>query len=197
MKLKVNEIFYSLQGEGARVGSANIFIRLQGCKTKDACFASGVRCDTEFESGVEMTLDEIEEKIKEFPSKDIIWTGGEPAQQLNRDIVKFFYVAGYWQAIETSGLFPVPELIDWISLSPKVAEHVVKKNFDKVSELRYVRHAGQSVPQPAIEAEHYFISPHSDGFSINSENLKHCIELVKRNPKWRLSIQMHKIWNIL
>ncbi len=57
--LKVSEIFYSLQGEGARAGTATFFIRLQGCKAKMACYASGVRCDTEFESGSEWTLDKI------------------------------------------------------------------------------------------------------------------------------------------
>jgi 7-carboxy-7-deazaguanine synthase len=198
-KLFVSEIFLSLQGEGARAGSANVFIRLQGCKTKDACFASGVRCDTEFESGREMTVEEIDYWMFDNAMKasSIIWTGGEPAQQLTKEIVAYFKEKEFFQAIETSGLFAVPENIDWISLSPKVAEHVIKKNFTKVDELRYVRHAGQSIPQPSIEADHYFVSPHSDGFSINSQNLKHCIELVKQYPKWKLSLQMHKIWAVL
>jgi 7-carboxy-7-deazaguanine synthase len=79
-----------------------------------------------------------------------------------------------------------------------VAEHVIKKNFpDGVNELRYVRHKGQSIPNPSIKAEHYWLSPHSDGFTINSENLKHCIKLCLENPKWKLSLQNHKIWNIL
>lgn len=199
-KLQVSEIFYSVQGEGARAGSANVFIRLQGCKAKNACFASGVRCDTEFESGKPITLPEIEEWIYRHAPKalSIIWTGGEPAQQLTTEIVQFFHDKNFYQAIETSGLFPVPENLDWISLSPKVAEHVCAKNFPQgVSELRYVRHSGQSIPQPAVAANHYFLSPHSDGFSINSENLKHCIDLCKENPKWKLSIQQHKLWNVL
>lgn len=193
MNLNVTEIFYSLQGEGHRAGTANLFVRLQGCKTKDACYASGVRCDTEFESGRAMTLDEI--KALTRPGAGIIWTGGEPAQQLTEEIVEYFKET--YQAIETSGLLPVPSNLDFVSLSPKVAEHVIKKNFTKVNELRYVRHAGQSIPQPSIEAEHYFISPHSDGFEINTENLKHCIELVKKNPQWRLSVQQHKLWKVL
>lgn len=195
--LNVNEIFYSLQGEGARAGSANVFIRLQGCKTKDACFASGIRCDTEFESGRAMTLGAILAEIEPFKCRSIIWTGGEPAQQLNRETVAFFKEAKFFQAIETSGLFAVPENLDWISLSPKVAEHVVKKNFESVDELRYVRHAGQAIPEPSVTADHYYISPQSDGYAINRENLRHCIELVRRNPKWKLSVQMHKLWNVL
>ncbi len=197
MNLQVNEIFYSLQGEGARAGSANVFIRLQGCQTKHACFASGVVCDTEFESGREMMLPELLRHVKQFDCKNIIWTGGEPAAQLTEEIISLFNEHLFYQAIETSGLFSVPKNLDWISLSPKVAEHVIEKNFPKgVDELRYVRHAGQSIPKPSIQATHYFISPHSDGTLINSENLKHCIELVKQNPKWKLSLQLHKIWNV-
>lgn len=196
-KLVVNEIFYSLQGEGARSGSANIFIRLQGCKTKDACYAAGIRCDTEFESGKSVTVENLLKEISVFPGRNIIWTGGEPAEQLTETVVARFNSEGYFQAIETSGLLPVPENISWISLSPKVAEHVVKRSFKHVDELRYVRHAGQSIPQPSVTANHYFISPHSNGFSINSENLNHCIELVKQNPLWKLSVQAHKLWNVL
>jgi len=197
MNLKVNEIFYSLQGEGARAGSANVFIRLSGCKTKDACYASGVRCDTEFESGKEMMIPELVRYAKRFNCRNIVWTGGEPAEQLTEEIVAHFSDHLFYQAIETSGLKPVPKNLDWISLSPKVAEHVVKKNFSRVDELRYVRHAGQSIPEPAIIADHYYISPHSDGAEINSENLQFCIELVKQHPKWKLSVQQHKIWKVL
>ena len=197
--LKVSELFLSLQGEGARAGSVNVFVRLQGCKAKDACFASGVKCDTEFESGRELLVGELAQSMSEYAPncKNIIWTGGEPAQQLTAEIVEYFKNLGYYQAIETSGLFAVPDNLDWISVSPKVAEHVVKKNFGRVQELRYVRHKSQSIPQPAIAAEHYYLSPHSDGFDINSENLKHCIELCKQNPQWKLSVQMHKFWRVL
>lgn len=193
MNLNVTEIFYSVQGEGHRAGTANLFIRLQGCKTKDACYASGVRCDTEFESGHVISLQEIKKRVP--PGAGIIWTGGEPAQQLTKEIVQYF--TGIYQAIETSGLFPVPGNLDFVSLSPKVAEHVIKKNFTHVNELRYIRHAGQAIPNPSITADQYFLSPHSDGFEINQDNLRHCIKLVKENPQWRLSVQQHKLWKVL
>jgi organic radical activating enzyme len=199
--LVVSEIFYSLQGEGARAGTANHFIRLQGCKAKDACYASGVRCDTEFESGYKATLDFIEATLRRngAPKQcaNIIWTGGEPASQLTWEIVEWFKEQGYYQCIETSGLLPVPKNLDYVVVSPKVAEHVIAKNFTHVSELRYVRHAGQAIPEPSIEADYYCLSPHSDGFTINRDNLTHCIELCKQNPTWRLSVQQHKLWNVL
>jgi 7-carboxy-7-deazaguanine synthase len=200
-KLKVSEIFYSLQGEGQRVGTPTIFIRLSGCKAKHACFSSGIKCDTEFESGEYMSLKDIDEwcLLNAFLCNEITWTGGEPTDQLTEETILYFKSKGYWQAIETSGLNPTPKGLDYICISPKVAEHVIKKNFDRiiVQELRYVRHKGQSIPEPKIQADHYFISPHSDGFNINTENLNHCIELCKKNPKWRLSLQTHKIINIL
>lgn len=200
MKLKVSEIFYSLQGEGARMGTPTIFIRLQGCKAKFACAKLGIKCDTEFESGREMQISDIENWIENnAPNcKEITWTGGEPTDQLTEQIVSYFKEKGFFQAIETSGLNPAPNGLDFICVSPKVAEHIVKKNFPNgVSELRYVRHKGQGIPQPLLKAEHYWISPHSDGFTINNENLKHCIELCVANPQWKLSLQNHKIWNIL
>ena len=200
MKLKVSEIFYSLQGEGARIGTPTIFIRLSGCKAKNACFAMGINCDTEFESGKDMTYFEILNWIeKNAPQcNEITWTGGEPTDQLTNEMIQCFKAEGFFQAIETSGLNPVPEGIDFICISPKVAEHVIKKNFPEgVHELRYVRHKGQSIPEPSIKAENYWLSPHSDGFNINSENLKHCIDLCIQNGKWKLSLQNHKIWNVL
>jgi 7-carboxy-7-deazaguanine synthase len=199
-KLKVSEIFYSLQGEGARIGVPTVFIRLSGCKAKFACAAAGIKCDTEFESGKDMSLDEIFDWLAyEAPlCKEITWTGGEPTDQLTEEHICFFKELGFYQAIETSGLNPVPYGIDFICVSPKVAEHIIKKNFPNgVNELRYVRHKGQAIPEPSINAYHYWLSPHSDGFNINKDNMKHCIDLCLSNPKWRLSLQNHKIWNIL
>jgi organic radical activating enzyme len=145
-----------------------------------------------------MTLKEIESWIKEnAPNcQTITWTGGEPTDQLTEEIISHFQK--YHQTIETSGLNPVPKGIDLISLSPKVAEHVIKKNFPEgVTEIRYIRHKGQGIPKPSIKADHLYLSPHSDGFTINSENVKHCIDLCLKYPEWKLSLQDHKIWKVL
>lgn len=196
--MKVSEIFYSLQGEGGRAGRPSIFIRLSGCKAKHACAALGVKCDTEFESGREMTAPDLYSAIKDYPGKEIVWTGGEPTDQLTAETVAYFSNLGYLQAIETSGLNPVPEGIHYVCVSPKVAEHIVKKNFPLgVDELRYVRHTGQSIPEPSVEAKRYFLSPHFDGYELNTDNLRHCIKLCLENPNWQLSVQNHKLWSIL
>lgn len=196
--LRIAEIFYSLQGEGIRAGRPSIFIRTSGCKTKGACYALGIRCDTEFESGKQWSVEGLLHYIKQWPCNEIVWTGGEPTDQLTTEHTQFFKHAGYYQCIETSGLNPPPGFIDFTSLSPKVAEHVFMKNFPHgVDEIRFVRHKGQDIPVTAIKAKHYMVSPHSDGFSINRENLNHCIQLCLDNPMWRLSVQQHKFWNVL
>jgi organic radical activating enzyme len=130
-KLNVSELFVSKQGEGHRAGTENIFIRLQGCKAKDARYASGIRCDTEFEFGRTMTLEELNLWMLDNAPlcENIIWTGGKPAQQVTAEIIGYFRDFGFFQAIETSGLFPVLENLDWISVSPKVAEHIIATNF--------------------------------------------------------------------
>ena len=125
--------------------------------------------------------------------KEITWTGGEPLDQLNHKTILWFGEQGFYNAVETSGIRKDPGGIDFICLSPKVAEHVCERHFP----LRYVRHAGQQIPQPKVKAEHHWISPHSDGWEINATNLKHCIELCLKNPKWKLSVQDHKIWKVL
>ena len=193
LSLFINEIFYSLQGEGIRTGAPSIFIRLKGCD-----LSCGF-CDTEFNSGKELSLEEIKEYIKKFPCKTIVWTGGEPALQLTDEHIKYFKVLGYFQCIETNGNNKVSSQIDHITLSPKVAEHILLKNFPNgVTEIKYVRHAGQFVlPETGIKAEHYYISPLNDGDKINYKNLYHCINLIKENNKWKLTMQMQKIWKML
>lgn len=191
MKLKVNEIFYSLQGEGARAGRPSIFIRLSDCNLR--CDF----CDTEFISGKDMTVDEVREAVLKFPCNEIVWTGGEPTLQLTAEILKEFNGdRGFIHCIETNGTHPVPEGIDFISLSPKVAEHVVKKNVPKCNEVRYVRAAGMAIPEPSTDAEKWYLSPLANGDKIDTASLKHCIDLCLKNPGWALSMQQHKVWGV-
>jgi 7-carboxy-7-deazaguanine synthase len=188
--MKVNEIFYSLQGEGNRVGDPSIFIRLSNCNLTCSF------CDTEFESYIEMSIDEILNECKKYNCKWIVWTGGEPTLQLNKDIVDIFKNNGYKQAIETNGTNKIDYDIDWITISPKVAEHVLVKNFSKVNELKYVIHKGKGIPKPLLNADNYYISPKSSGDVIVKENIDYCIKLCLENPTWKLTLQNHKLWRI-
>lgn len=192
MKLNVNEIFYSLQGEGARVGEPSIFIRLTKCNL--ACSF----CDTDFAFGEDMSLQEIHSVLNQYTSKWIIWTGGEPTLQLKDEHIRYFKDAGYKQAIETNGTRQVSSLIDYITCSPKINYEKVKLKIPYVNEIRIPLAKGDTLPDISIfpKADKYFISPIFDGETINRDNINYCVDLVKANPRWTLSLQVHKLINI-
>jgi len=191
--MKINEIFYSLQGEGRRAGQPTVFIRLSGCD-----LTCGF-CDTEFESGKEMNDEELLNEVLKYNAEWVTWSGGEPMMQLKEETVNKFREAGLKQSIETNGNHRIPFELDWVVCSPKVAEHVIKKNFPNgLNELRYAWHrTKKSVPSPKVPCDHKYLSPICDGNSINDKNVQHCIQLCLDNPDWKLSIQLHKLWNIL
>jgi 7-carboxy-7-deazaguanine synthase len=192
----VNEIFYSLQGEGVRAGTPNLFLRLSRCNLACKVETHGFDCDTEFESGRWMTLEEILAEFRQLSTSCdwVILTGGEPALQVDRELIDAFHDAGLQLAIETNGSFPVPDGIDWITVSPKVAEHAIRQR--RAHEVKYVRGHGQAVPRTVVEAEHYLISPAFEGAEVDPRTLDWCIRLCRENPPWRLSVQQHKLWKV-
>jgi len=198
--MKVKEIFYSIQGEGGRQGEASIFIRLSKCNLN--CWF----CDTDWNTGVEMSIEAIASEIKQYNCKWIIWTGGEPTMQLTEDILSYFKDLGYKQAIETNGTNKVSKLIDYITCSPK-KEVSLKKLHDNfpngVNEFRFP--ISDDVKIPTIKslpyADNYFVSPIFTGeekkrFELNEQNINKCIDFVLKNTDWKLSLQIHKILNI-
>lgn len=200
MTYSVQEIFYSLQGEGARAGSANVFVRFSGCNLTCRKATEGFDCDTDFSSGVRMTGDDIAQRIDELTDTKrgdlgVIFTGGEPTLQLDAALVQKVKEMGLFAAIETNGLRAVPLGLDWVSCSPKTAEHTLFEQ--PVSELRYVRAANQALPKPRLLAKHHYVSPaFSDDERETRANLAWCIRLCKEQPQWSLSVQQHKFFNI-
>lgn len=194
MKYRINEIFYSVQGEGVRCGTPNVFIRFAGCN--ETCGY----CDTEFESFKELTGEEIAHtaaKLMKEP-RAVVLTGGEPALQYDQQLYECLRKENIATiAIETNGSMKLKAPVDWVCCSPKVAEHVLARSFPNgVNELKYVRHPGQAIPNPSITAEHYLISPEFRGDNPWAECVSYCLDLVKNNPKWRISLQTHKLLKI-
>ena len=180
---RINEIFRSLQGEGAHTGTPAVFVRFSGCNL--AC----PFCDTDFSFSREMTLDELVGSVREFIKDDgprcVILTGGEPALQVDAELLQALHgITGVRIHIETNGTLPLPEGIDWITCSPKEGSRVV---FSRADEVKVV-YTGQDVERwrSAIRAGHYFLQP------CSCSNTGEVTEYILAHPWWRLSLQIHK-----
>ena len=203
---KIKEIFYTLQGEGAQVGQPAIFCRFSGCNLwsgseKDRNTAACRFCDTDFVGmdgtlGGRYTASELIAIFQQLSPPNtlpiIVFTGGEPLLQLDDALVQACKIAGLRIAVETNGTQLPPDGIDWICLSPKPRS---KQVLTRASELKLV------FPQPETdmaphnfehyEVEHFFLQP-MDGPHLQ-QNTAAAIAYCQANPKWRLSVQVHKL----
>jgi organic radical activating enzyme len=213
---RINEMFYSLQGEGMRAGTANVFVRFSGCNQTCVVESHGFDCDTEFVSGMDMTLQQIHEAAAEAMGTELFFgtanegipkwqvlTGGEPGLQVDQEYCAFMHDKGWALAIETNGSIDLPHIgtgqlddydLDWITVSPKVAEHAIRQ--EVAHEVKYVRGHGQGIPKPTCEAQHKLISPAFLGLDADPKAMAWCVDLVAQNPAWRLSVQAHKMWRV-
>lgn len=193
--MRVNEIFYSLQGEGRWTGTPAIFIRLSGCNLK--CDF----CDTKHQTYKEYAEEEIMREIVKFePCKHIVITGGEPALQLTDSFIDLLVEHGYYVAVETNGTRQLPVGIQWITCSPKF-EFCPKAEvkLDWIDELKVVyRGKGQDMTKyDDIEATEYYLQPCDTGNPTeNRRIINETIEYIKQNPKWKLSLQTQKILDV-
>lgn len=195
MSYRINEIFYSVQGEGVRAGTPNVFVRFSGCNLKCMAETHGFDCDTEFVSGRALSAEELFEEMRTVgPLGWCIFTGGEPGLQLDAELVEKARSAGWKIAVETNGSIKLPPGIDWVTVSPKVAEHAIRQL--EADEVKYVRGYGQGIPKPRCDAAHKILSPPFAGDTLDRRALDWCIQLVKENPEWRLSVQQHKTWRV-
>lgn len=192
MSYRVNEIFYSLQGEGYFTGTPAVFLRMSGCNLR--CDF----CDTRHEEFTEMTPADIIEQVKAYPSRHIIITGGEPSLQLDSLLIDLLHDEGFFIQIETNGTRPLPEGIDWVTCSPKgSANDASKVRLRHIDELKVV-YTGQDVESIAsqLPAMHYFLQPCSSPRYEGGSNLSATVEYILSHPHWRLSLQTHKLINI-
>ena len=210
MTYSIKEIFYTLQGEGAHAGRPAVFCRFSGCNLwtgREADRSTSVCqfCDTDFVGtdgerggkfkGAAALADVINSlwPSTHSASKYVVFTGGEPLLQLDAALIDAMHGHGFTIAIETNGTLPVPPGVDWICVSPKIGSQLV---VHKGSELKVViPQAGQALSDyEQLDFEHFFVQP-MDGI-LAAQNTRLAIDTCRRNPKWKLSLQTHKLLQI-
>ena len=181
MKYKLNEIFYSIQGEGRYTGYPAIFIRFSGCNLNCEF------CDTDHSFLYELDEDEILDTLDIYKCKRVILTGGEPSLQLTTKLLKKLKDKDYVVHIETNGtqsLNDFERYLDWITVSPKYRIVV-----NRVDELKLV-FQNQNLDEYKIIKGLKYLQPES------MKNISETIQKVKENPEWNLSIQTQKLLKI-
>lgn len=236
MRYFVKEMYQTLQGEGALVGRAAVFIRFTGCnlwsgREKDRSSAACQFCDTDFvgtdglgggrfgdaaeladaavkawaaggapaSACLPMTVEAMAGTLREETPQGcvqamVVCTGGEPLLQLDEELVKALHQRGFFVAVETNGTRRPPPGIDWLTVSPKAgAELLVRTG----QELKLVFPQAALMPDDLpgdLRFEHLFIQP-MDG-PRREQNTREAITFCRRNPRWRLSVQTHKMLGI-
>ena len=193
---RINEIFYSLQGEGFHSGTPAVFVRFSGCNLR--CHF----CDTEHESGTPMTLEQIAHEANRYPVADmIVLTGGEPSLFIDEPFVADLKrLTNKRIAIETNGTRPLPANVDWVTLSPKsgfAGGDIEPCVLNRCDELKVV-YMGQGLSQyDNIETLNKFLQPcYCDNADERQRNLRACVEAVMTHNGWRLSLQTHRFLGI-
>ncbi len=211
MTYAVKEIFYTLQGEGANTGRAAVFCRFAGCnlwtgREADRDGAVCRFCDTDFvgtDGPGGGKFDSPERPAAAvaavWPAGDplarpfVVCTGGEPLLQLDRAAIEALHFAGLEIAVETNGTVAAPAGIDWLCVSPKSEAALVVTRGD---ELKLVFPQGDAPPErfAALGFRHFFLQP-MDG-PAREENTRAALQYCLAHPRWRLSLQTHKLLGI-
>ena len=209
MTYKVKEIFLTLQGEGAQTGRPAVFLRFTGCnlwsgREVDRSRAVCRFCDTDFVGtdgpggGSFATAIELAQAVSRCwtaatdGTPYVVCTGGEPLLQLDSSLVGALHEEGFEVAVETNGTLPVPAGVDWICVSPKAAAGVVQRVGD---ELKLVYPQRETEAQPDrfadLDFAHFFLQPLDD--DRRDDNTAAAVRFCLENPRWKLSVQTHKM----
>ena len=209
MTYTVKEIFRTLQGEGARSGRVAVFCRFAGCnlwsgREADRPEAQCTFCDTDFvgldgpNGGRFADAAALASRIAEIwgpgiEGRYVVCTGGEPLLQLDDELIRALHGHGFEVAVETNGTLPPPGGIDWICVSPKAGTDVVVR---EGSELKIVYPQSRMDPSEfeGWGFRHFFLQPMD--CPTQAENVRLATDYCLANPKWRLSLQTHKIIGI-
>ena len=208
MSYRIKEIYFTQQGEGSNTGRDFVFVRFSGCnlwsgKEKNRKSAICQFCDTDFYgtdgiNGGVYSAKQLIEKIKSlWVSRDnniaVVLTGGEPLLQVNDELVAALKQEQIYIAVETNGTLDAPDHIDWICMSPKANTEIKLK---KGHEIKVI------FPQESLDPEKFSLFDFSEFYlqpmdsNKYQENLNATITYCQKNPKWKLSLQTHKILGI-
>jgi 7-carboxy-7-deazaguanine synthase (Cx14CxxC type) len=211
MSYAVKEIFYTLQGEGAQSGRAAVFCRFAGCnlwsgREADRATAICKFCDTDFfgVNGVgggkfdsaEMLAAAVERtwpKDAAAGKRFVVCTGGEPLLQLDAGLIEALHGHDFEIAVETNGTVAAPEGLDWVCVSPKAGTELTQKSGDELK-LVYPQSGAAPAEFESLAFRNFFLSP-MDGPDLARNRglaLQYCLD----HPRWRLSLQTHKILGI-
>lgn len=198
---KINEIFYSLQGEGHHTGYPSVFVRFSGCNLECPF------CDTTHEEGIMMSDNDIIRAINLYSARWIVLTGGEPTLHIDEEFIRTLKRAtGKLVAVETNGTRPVPPSVDWVCVSPKTGIDGIP---DSSSEIRAAHADEIKVVDVGQPLEAYFSLPCRAEKTLMylqpcyvadekrfERNRLHTVQRVLADPRWTLSLQTHRYLNI-
>lgn len=209
MVYSVKEIFYTLQGEGKHAGRPAVFCRFAGCNLwsgleKDREKAICKFCDTDFvgtdgEGGGKFkTPTELATAIKAIWSGEggtpfVVCTGGEPLLQLDEPLIAALHAAGFEIAVESNGTIEPPEGIDWLCISPKIGSELIVKTGQELK-LVYPQEGGDPQQFTNLSFDNFYLQPMDS--PTQAANINAVVDYCKAHPKWRLSLQTHKVIDI-
>jgi 7-carboxy-7-deazaguanine synthase len=206
----VKEIFYTLQGEGANTGRPAVFCRFAGCnlwtgREQDRETATCQFCDTDFVGtdgpggGRFPTAEVMARAIAEtWPSEStdrrfVVCTGGEPLLQLDSGLIDALHQAGFELAVETNGTLRPPSGLDWLCVSPKAGTELAIRSGDELK-LVFPQQGADPAEFESLGFSHFFLQPMDgpDRDANTAAALQYCLT----HPRWRLSLQTHKLLGI-
>lgn len=213
MTYSVKEIYYTLQGEGAQTGRPAVFLRFAGCnlwsgREEHRLEAVCRFCDTEFvgtdgpgggkfETSAELAvaIQRAWPAAAESNRPYVVCTGGEPLLQLDEELIAALHAAGFEIGVESNGTLAAPAGIDWLCISPKGSAPVMQQSGHELK-LVYPQQEAEAEPGNFVDLqfEHFFLQPLDD--AELEQNTRRAIEYCLANPRWRLSVQTHKILGI-
>ena len=204
----VKEIYYTLQGEGAQAGRPAVFCRFAGCnlwsgREQEREVATCNFCDTDFvgtdgpgggkfaDAAALASACRAAWRGNSGTPPFVVLTGGEPMLQVDEALIEALHGAGFAIAIETNGTLPVPRAIDWICVSPKAGAPLLQRSGDELK-LVFPQAALDPAQIKNLDFAHFLLQP-MDAGARSPANLRAAIDYCLAHPKWRLSLQTHKL----